>query len=80
MPNKIQPREHSKGGDLDGALYITDSNGNPNIFVLKRNDNGLWLNANYYNLDNFFNADNCFLFRLRHSLHFFSDLNRRSFF
>jgi hypothetical protein len=25
----------------------TDRNGNPNVFKLKRNENGLWLNGNF---------------------------------
>ena len=28
MPNKIQPREYSRGSGKDGALYIIDSDGN----------------------------------------------------
>ena len=53
------------GSGMDGASYITDRNGNPNVFNLERNDNGLWLNNNWANPDNRWNADNEFVFRLR---------------
>jgi hypothetical protein len=66
MPDKIQPQEYSRGGGIGGALYITDSDGNWNVFNVKRNDDGeLWLNTNNGNPDNIWNADNRFVFRRR---------------
>lgn len=76
MRNKIQPRDRRKNGGPDsmggivvtgGALYITDSNGNPNVFNVKRNSDGSWLNANNANPDNRWNADNQFVFVSRYS-------------
>ena len=43
----------------------TDRNGNPNVFNLKHNDNGLWLNNNWANPTNKWNLDYPFVFRLR---------------
>ncbi len=79
MPDSIQLRESasrgSRGGGIDGALYITDSDGNLNVFNVECNDNGLWLNSNNGNPDNFWNGNNRWLFRLpRNSLHFLSRL------
>ena len=42
-----------------------DSDGNPNVFNLERNDDGLWLNNNWAKPDNTWNPDNKFVFRLR---------------
>lgn len=44
---------------------ITDSNGNPNVFNLERNEDGLWLNNNWANPDNRWNSENEFVFGLR---------------
>jgi len=63
MPDTIQPCEYSRGSGKDGVLYITDSDGNLNVFNVKRNDDGLWLNANYANPDNHWNGDNLWVFR-----------------
>ena len=62
MPNTIQPREYSKGGGKEGILYITDSDGDLNVFNVERNSDSLWLNTNYGNPDNFWNGDNRFFF------------------
>jgi hypothetical protein len=71
MPNTIQPREYSKGGGMEGILYTTDSDGNLNVFNVKRNDDGKqWLNANNGNPDNFWNAENRWVFLRRNSFHF----------
>lgn len=53
---------------LDGALYVTDSDGNLKVFNVERNENGLWLNSNYGNPDNFWNGDNRWVFIRRNSL------------
>ena len=53
------------GSGIDGISYITDRDGNPNVFKLKRNEGGLWLNDNWANSDNHWNPDNEFVFALR---------------
>ena len=71
MPNSIQSREYSTDSGTEGISYITDSDGNPNVFNVKCNDDGTrWLNANWVNPDNEWNLDNEIVFRLRNSLHF----------
>src|SRR3989344_3026475 len=73
MPNSIQSREYSTDSGTEGISYITDSDGNPNVFNVKCNDDGTrWLNANWVNPDNEWNLDNEIVFRLRNSLHFSS--------
>lgn len=53
------------GSGLDGVLYISDPDGNPNVFKLERNEDGLWLNNNWARPDNKWNPNNQFVFRLR---------------
>ena len=53
------------GSGKDGAAYKTDRNGNPNVFNLKRNEDGLWLEDNWAKPENRWNPDNEFVFRLR---------------
>src|SRR3989344_5987619 len=73
MPNSIQSREYSTDSGTEGISYITDSDGNPNVFNVKCNDDGTrWLNANWVNPDNEWNLDNEIVFRLRNSLYFSS--------
>gem|GEM_PF-1603304 len=49
----------------------TNSDGNPNVFNVERNDDGnRWLNTNWTNPDDQWNLDNRIVFRLRNSLHF----------
>ena len=56
---------------MEGIVHITDSDGNPNVFELKRNDNGKrWLNANWTNPDDKWNLDNEVVFRLRKPVYF----------
>ncbi len=50
-------------GDVGGALYITDSDGNLKVFNVKHDDDGRWLNGNYGNPENVWNSDNQFVFR-----------------
>lgn len=58
MPNYIQPREYSKGGDRDGILYnLRNPNGNRYSLYLYRKDDGSW-DWNYNWLDNDRNASN----------------------
>lgn len=54
----------------DGAAYIPDRDGKPNVFMLKRNGDGLWLNDNWTNPGDRWNPENEFVFRLRSSPHF----------
>jgi hypothetical protein len=55
---------------MGGALHVTDSDGDLNLFNVEHNDNGLWLNTNYGDPDNFWNPDNRFVFVRRNSLCF----------
>ena len=41
---------------------IVDSDGDPKLFNVERNDSELWLNSNWSNPDNFWNADNQWVF------------------
>ena len=75
MTNSIQSREYSKDGGSDGYMHIIDSDGNPKVFNVKRNDDGKrWLNTNYANPDNHWNLDNEIVFRSR-KLFYFSALS-----
>ena len=56
---------HQMDGVIDDTSHNTDSDGNPNVFKLERNDDGLWLNDNWAKPDNEWNPDNKFVFRLR---------------
>lgn len=57
------------GSGMDGAAHVPDSDGNPNVFDVKRNDDGkLWLNNDWKNPDNRWKLDNRIVFRLRYSL------------
>lgn len=47
---------------MGGVSYITDSDGNPNVLGLNRNDKGRWLNAYNGNSDNRWNRENGFVF------------------
>lgn len=58
----------SSGGGIDGALYTTDSDGNPNVFNVERNDDGSWLNTNWTNPDNRWGLDNVVVFGARNFL------------
>lgn len=46
----------------------SDSDGNPNVFNVERNDDGSWLNNNWAKPTNKWNANNEFVFRLRKCL------------
>jgi hypothetical protein len=71
LPNKIQPIlfrffADQAGSGIDGAAYINDSDGNPNVFNVNRNGDGKsWLNDNWAKPDNRWNSNNEFVFRLR---------------
>src|SRR3989338_10074599 len=61
------------GSGTDGATHNPDSDDNPNVFDVKRNDDGtLWLNNDWTNPDNRWELDNRIVFRLRYSLRFSS--------
>jgi len=62
MPDTIQPQEYSRGGGIGGPLYVTDSDGNPNLLNANRNDGGSWLNTYWDNPDNKWNRKNGFAF------------------
>mgnify|MGYP001258047401 CR=1 FL=1 len=65
MPNTIQPGEYSKGSGAEGVSYNTDSDGDLKLFNVEHDDDGRWLNTNYDNPDNCWNADNRFVFLRR---------------
>src|SRR3989344_5446388 len=66
IPHTIQPNLFIEtGSGADGMAYRTDRDGNPNVFNLERNEDGLWLNDNWTNPTNKWNPDNEFVFRLR---------------
>lgn len=60
MPDSIQSREHSRGGDLDSVPCNSD--GDPNLLNSNRNDDGRWLNANYDRSDDKWNDNGGFAF------------------
>jgi len=49
---------------------ISDSDGDLKVFNIEHNDDGLWLNTNYDNPDNVWNASNHWVFR--HNFRYFS--------
>jgi len=53
-------------------LYISDSDGNLNVFNVEHDNDGRWLNSDNGNSDNFWSGGNRFVFARRNSLHFFS--------
>src|SRR3989344_6872455 len=67
IPSNIQPdvsMGHT-GSGTDGISYNTDRDGNPNVFNVGRNADGLWLDNNWAKPDNTWNLDNELMFRLR---------------
>ncbi len=61
----LVPYGNYAGSVIDGTLYRTDRNGNPNVFRIDHDDNGMWLNNNWANPTNKWNPNNEFLFSLR---------------
>jgi len=71
MPNKIQSREYSRDGVMEGVLRKIDSDGNRHLFNVNRTDDGKrWLNTNNDNAGNVWNPGNRFVFARRNSFHF----------
>lgn len=60
MPNQIQPREYSRGG-VSGDIS-DNSDGDPNLLGVNRDDDGHRLNAYNDNLGNRWNRANGFAF------------------
>ena len=57
------------GSDIDGTLHISD--GNRNVFNVKRNDDGkFWVNGNIANPDNHVNANNRWFVGLQQTFSF----------
>ena len=54
-------------GGTDGALHRTDRDGNPNIFKLARNEDGLWLNGDWADLGCQWDLEDVLVFSLRKS-------------
>lgn len=70
MSNKIQSREHSRDGDEGDISHNSD--GDPNLLNVSRNDDDPWLNTTYDNPDNQWNRDNGFAFVVSKFSLFFS--------
>ena len=51
-----------------GMKQIADRRGDPDVFLLARNEDGLWLRNDLANPDSHWNPDNQFVFSLRKSL------------
>lgn len=66
------------GSGTDGTSYGTDSDGNPKVFNLERNGDGVWLNNNWTKPDNQWNLDNEVLLR-RRKFFFSVTVTRRGF-
>ena len=64
---------------MEGALYITDSNGNPNVLNANRNDDGQWVNTYWDNPDNRWNDNGAFVFPVAATLFISPSLWRGSF-
>ena len=79
MPNSIQSGEYSTDGDIDGLPYITDSDGNLNVFNVEHDNDEQWLNTNWFNPRNVWNDDNQFVFVRPRNYLDFSPLNTESF-
>ena len=47
---------------MEGALCITDSDGNPNVLYANRDDDGQWVNANWDKPSNQWNDNGAFMF------------------
>ena len=47
---------------MEGASYVIDSDGNPNVLNVSRNDEGRLVNANWDNPDNQWNDNGAFVF------------------
>jgi len=70
---RYSPKSTSMGSGTDGATHNPDSDDNPYVFDVKRNDDGkLWLNNDWTNADDHWKLDNRIVFRLRYSLRFSS--------
>lgn len=67
------------GGGLDGLSYINDSDGDLNVFNVEHDDNGMWLNTNWFNPQNTWNDDNRFVFVCPRNYQDFSPPNAESF-
>lgn len=57
----------------DGMMHVPDSDGNPNVFNLEHDDDGMWLNSNWYNPDDGVDHDNLWFARLRNFRYFSLD-------
>ena len=50
---------------MGGTLYVTDSDGNPNVFKVDHDNDDRWLDTNWSNPDNSWNGENQFVFAAR---------------
>ena len=72
---RYSPFEYSKGSGTEGTTHATDRDGNRNIFAVDNDNDELWLNDNNGHPDNFWNADNRFVFVRRNYLRFSPELS-----
>ena len=79
MLNSIQSGEHSTDGGMDGLSYITDSDGNLNVFNVERDHDEQWLNTNWFNPQNTWDDDNRFVFVRPRNYQDFSPSTAESF-
>jgi hypothetical protein len=62
------------------VIYITDRDGNPNVFKVEHNDDGLWLYDGWARPAREWNPDNVFVFRLGKSILFHATVRGFSFY
>lgn len=67
------------GGGIGGLPYITDSDGDLNVFNVDYDNDDRWLNTNYCNPENLFNPDSRVVFVLPRNYLNFSPLDAESF-
>ena len=79
MPNTIQLKENSISDDHGGAPYGTDSDGDLNMFNLKHDSNGLYLNSNNGDSDTRYNPSNRFVCVVSRNYPCFSPPSAESF-
>lgn len=70
MSNKIQLEEYSTGSGKEGVSHNSD--GDPNLLNVNRDDDGRWLNTTYDNPDNQWSRDDGFAFVLPKLSSFFT--------
>ena len=67
--------EYSRGSGSERISYITDSDGDLNVFHVEHDNDELWLNGNNGHPDNFWNSDYRFVFVRRNYTRFSPDFS-----